>query len=65
MFPTNRGHDGEKYHTFFNSCSSNALKVFSRATGHHLVIGKMLPSVVVEHLKLRGFLGERQRSEKK
>ncbi len=59
-----RGHDGEKYHTFFNSCSSNALKVFSRATGHHLVIGKMLPSVVVEHLKLRGFLGERQRHEK-
>lgn len=60
-----RSHEGEAYHTFFNSCSSNALKVFTRATGHHLVIGKMLPSVVVDHLKLRGFLGVRERHEKK
>ena len=55
-----RDHRGEKYHTFFNSCSSNAIKVFTRATGHHLVVGRMLPSVVIKHLKLRGFLGERQ-----
>lgn len=56
-----RDYRGEKYHTFFNSCSSNALKVFTRATGHHLLVGRMLPSVVIKHLKLRGFLGERQR----
>lgn len=54
-----RDYTGEKYHTFFNSCSSNALKVFSRATGHHLLVGRMMPSVVIKHLKLRGFLGER------
>ena len=58
-----RDYSGEKYHTFFNSCSSNALKVFSRATGHHLVVGRMMPSVVIQHLKLRGFLGDRQRSD--
>lgn len=52
---------GEKYHTFFNSCSSNALKVFKAATGHRLLIAKMLPTVVVKHMKLRGFLGKRQR----
>lgn len=51
---------GEKYHTFFNSCSSNALKVFKAATGHGLLIGKMLPTVVVKHMKLRGFLGKKQ-----
>jgi len=58
-----RDYSGEKYHTLSNSCSSNALKVFSRATGHHLVIGKLMPSVVIKHLKLRGFLGDRQRSD--
>jgi len=58
-----RDYSAEKYHTFFNSCSTNALKVFSKGTGHHLVVGKLLPSVVVEHLKLRGFLGDRQRSD--
>lgn len=56
-----RDYSGEKYHTLFNSCSSNAVKVFTRATGHHLVLGRMLPSVVIKHLKLRGFLGGRQR----
>ena len=58
-----RNYAGEKYHTFFNSCSSNALKVFSRATGHHLLVGRMLPAVVIRHLKLRGFLGARQRHD--
>lgn len=58
-----RDYRGEKYHTLLNSCSSNALKVFSRATGHHLVVGKLMPSVVIKHLKLRGFLGDRQRTE--
>ena len=53
-----RDYSGEKYHTFLNSCSTNALKVFTRATGHHLLVGKVMPSVVVKHLKLRGFLGE-------
>lgn len=52
--------DGEKYHTFLNSCSSNALKVFKNATGHRLLIGRMLPTVVIKHMKLRGFLGKRQ-----
>jgi hypothetical protein len=58
-----RDYAGEKYHTFFNSCSSNALKVFSRATGHRLVVGRLLPSVVIKHLSLRGFLGARQRHD--
>ena len=58
-----RDHGADKYHTFFNSCSTNALKVFSRATGHHLVVGRLLPSVVIEHLKVRGFLGKRQRTD--
>lgn len=58
-----RDYAGEKYHTFFNSCSSNALKVFSRATGHHLLVGRLLPSVVIKHLKLRGFLGARERND--
>jgi len=58
-----RDHSGEKYNTFFNSCSTNALMVFGRATGNHLIVGKLLPSVVVEHLSLLGFLGERQRSD--
>lgn len=53
-----RDYSGEKYNTFTNSCSSNALKVFAKATGHHLVLGRMMPSVVIKHLKLRGFLGE-------
>lgn len=53
-----RDYRGEKYHTLLNSCSSNALKVFAKGTGHHLVLGRMLPSVVIKHLKLRGFLGE-------
>lgn len=54
---------GEKYNTFLDSCSSNALKVFSGATGHHLVVGKMLPAAVVEHMKLRGFLGPLERND--
>lgn len=54
---------GEKYNTFFNSCSTNALKVFTAATGHHLLVGKTLPSAVVEHLKVRGFLGKRERTD--
>ncbi len=58
-----RDHSAEKYNTIFNSCATNALKVFGRATGHNLVLGNHLPSVVIEHLKLRGFLGDRQRSE--
>lgn len=58
-----RDYRGEKYHTLTNSCSSNALKVFTRATGHHLLVGRMLPSVVIKHLKLRGFLGERRHYE--
>jgi len=56
-----RDYKGEKYHTFFNSCSTNALKVVTRATGKHLLVGRVLPAVVVEHLKVRGLLGERQR----
>lgn len=52
--------NGEKYHTFTNSCSSNALKVFKNATGHRLLIAKMLPAVVIKHMKLRGFLGGKQ-----
>lgn len=51
---------GEKYHTFTNSCSSNALKVFRNATGHRLLIARMLPTVVVKHMKLRGFLGKKE-----
>lgn len=58
-----RDYSGEKYNTLTNSCSSNALKVFSRATGHHLVVAKLMPSVVIKHLKLRGFLGERQHTD--
>ncbi|MDA8130358.1 MAG: DUF4105 domain-containing protein [Elusimicrobia bacterium] len=54
-----RDHSGEKYHTFLNSCSTNALKVFTSGTGHHLYVAKMLPSILVKHLKLRGFLGQR------
>jgi hypothetical protein len=53
-------YSGEKYNTFFDSCSTNALKVFTAATGHQLLVAKMLPAVVVEHLKLRGFLGDKQ-----
>lgn len=52
---------GEKYHTLFNSCTTNALKVFKAATGHRLLIGRLLPTIVVKHMKLRGFLGKRQR----
>ena len=55
-----RDYRGEKYNTLTNSCSSNALKVFAKGTGHHLVLGRMLPSVVIKHLKMRGFLGEAQ-----
>jgi len=55
-----RDYGGEKYNTMTNSCSSNALKVFAKATGHHLVIARMLPSVVIKHLKMRGFLGDAQ-----
>ena len=55
-----RDYRGEKYHTLLNSCSSNALKVFTKGTGHHLLIARMLPSVVIKHLKLRGFLGAAQ-----
>lgn len=55
-----RDHSGEKYNTFFNSCSTNALKVFTAGTGHRLYAAKMLPSVLVKHLQLRGFLGPRQ-----
>ena len=58
-----KDHSADKYHTFFNSCSTNALMVFGRATGNHLYIGKVLPSLVVEHLSLLGFLGERQHSD--
>lgn len=53
-----RDYTGEKYNTLSNSCSSNALKVFTKATGHHLVIARMMPSVVIKHLKMRGFLGD-------
>ncbi len=54
---------GEKYNTFFDSCSTNALKVLTEATGSHFLVGRTLPSAVVEHLKLRGFLGARERSD--